>query len=234
LLIMSVLVAAVAVPAVAMAEPRHVAPDPNVRTGSTPTPTPTGSPAVTPTPSATPTPTATPSGTPTPAPTPAPAGCATLTAAPKDGNLAATVYTFSIKTRPDDLSVRRYAIDFGQGRGQELFRSAKVDHDFGQAGTYRVKASVQSEPEAVQVCELVITVGGSEQAAPAAAGQTLGTSTEHAAAATSAAQPRQLAETGPESVLGGAVGLGALGYATRYYLQSRRSLRTALKNPLKR
>jgi uncharacterized repeat protein (TIGR01451 family) len=203
-------------------------PTPTPSVTPTPTPTPSKTPTPTPTPSKTPTPTPTPSKTPTPTPTPTPKPgdftCAGLTAAPKGGDLNSLTYVFTVKpVVTGNVKVTGYQFEIVAENGSKKPISSDtnaVEFTFAQAGTYTVHAQVKTSAGTtaiVELCSVKLTVGPTDKTPqPTPPGESLGTSTT-------------LPETGPEAALGGAMGLGAIGFATRSYLRSRRSLLEALR-----
>jgi PKD repeat protein len=134
--------------------------------------------------------------------------------------LNSLVYTFTATPSVSgSVTVTGYLFDFGQGKGAESFDSKSVEHDFGQAGTYTVKAQIKTSAGTTAIadhCNVTLTVGPSDQTPPTTPpGQVLGTTTE-------------LPDTGA-GALAGLAGIGAMGYASRAYINSRRSLIGALR-----
>ena len=209
-------------------------PTPTPSKTPTPTPTPSKTPTPTPTPSKTPTPTPTPSKTPTPTPTPTPSVtptptptpsnlvCKELKATPKNGP-DSLEYTFVVTPTGDKTLLKSYHFEVVAENGAKKTidsPTGSIDFTFAQAGTYTVTGQLVTATETqaqVEACVVKLTVGPTNQTPqPTPPGETLGTSTE-------------LPATGPESALAGIGGLSALGYATRSYLRSRKSLVNTMK-----
>lgn len=195
-----------------------------VRATATTKPTPT--PTATPRPTSTPTPSVTP--TPTPTPTPAPSEsfkCVRLTATQPDKVAQPGTFRFSVTPEINNVTLTGYRFTVGQ-EGSDTPPDIKdidatnnfADYTLG-AGTWFVAAQVKTSAgitELSKTCSAIVTVAEAPTPSPTPTpvGQVLSAT---------------LPVTGPEAVLGGVAGLTAIGYATRGYLRSRKSLLEALR-----
>ena len=212
-----------------------------------PTPTPTPVPTPTPTP-VHPTPTPTPSVTPTPSPTPTPSeefSCGGLTSTAKsNGSLT---YTFTITPNVKNVTVTGYIFVITNAKG-EVVKSIMTDaaHNSAEytlptAGVYTVTGQVETNrgtTPVVELCTVKFTAGPSVTPTPTPSTPTPtptpgeceatpapGETGEVCGAATTPVLP----DTGA-TALGGIGGLGAIGYATRAYLMSKKSVIDSLRN----
>ena len=192
----------------------------------TPTPTPTPKPTLTPTPTPTPTPTTTP--TPTPTPTPEQSfACLALTPSQPDVTNHPDVFRFTVASKIVNVSLTGFRFTVSRelsGGGNTTPDVTDIDAtnnftDFtlGQ-GVWDVRAQVKTSAGITQIsdaCSAQVTVSApTPTPTPTPTGQVLSAS---------------LPATGPETLFGGVAGLTAIGYASRAYLRSRKSVLDALR-----
>ncbi len=211
---------------------------------ATPTPTATPTPSMTPTP--TPKPTPTPTVTPTPTPTPVEEfSCGGLAITPK--SVGSLEYTFTITPVTKNVTVTGYIYVVKNDKGVTVATLTSganhnsVGYTFPSAGNYSVTGQVvtnRGTTPVVELCSANVTAGPTVTPTPTPTPGTptptptpcttpeTGTTGEVCGASTG---PSTLPATGG-AALGGIGGIGAIGYATRAYLLSKKSLIDSLRN----
>lgn len=192
-----------------------------------PTPTPTPKPTATPTPTPTPTPVI----TPTPSPTPTPVesfACLKLTVSQPDEKNAPRTFRFTVDSKVENVALTGYRFGVSEEGASNAVDVQDIDEtqnftDYTLGGgnwtvTAQVKTSAGvtaiSAPCTAHVTVVETTPTPTITPTPTP-GQVLGTT--------------NLPSTGPEALLGGAIGLTAIGYTARGYFRSRNSVLDALR-----
>jgi hypothetical protein len=199
-----------------------------------PTPAPTPKPTPKPTPAPTPAPTLKPTTTPisTPTPTPIPEqsfACLLLTPTQPDQVNHPDVFRFTVNSQIKNVTLTGYRFTISKeitGGGNTTPDVKDIDAtknftDFTLGeGVWNVNAQVKTSAGITQItdaCSAQVTVTGPTSAptpTPTPTGQVLSAN---------------LPATGPETLFGGVAGLTAIGYASRAYLRSRKSVLDALR-----
>jgi hypothetical protein len=183
----------------------------------------------TPTPIPTPRPTPKPSPSPTTTPTPQQSfECVNIKASQPDSINQPGTFRFTILGSTSNVSVTGYRFTVhqeGATTSPDVSDTAATtnfaDFTFG-AGTWDVNGQVKTTAGITQISDECSTKVVVTQASPSPVPTPTPTPTGQVLGAT-------LPATGPETLLGGVGGLTAIGYATRGYIRSRKSLLDALR-----
>ncbi len=180
----------------------------------------------TPVPQPTPAPTPVPTPIPTPTPSPSPKSsfaCESLKVSQPDKTNKPSTFHFTVTPNVSNTTVTGYEFNFGDNSALSESDTASVDHAFA-AGTWNVTSIVKTpigNTPVSKVCSAKVTVAAPPTLSPTPTptpveqGQVLGAA---------------LPATGPEAALGGIAGLSAIGYASKSYLRSRKSLLSSLRH----
>jgi hypothetical protein len=203
-----------------------------------PKPTPSPSPSVKPTPSPTPSPTYSPTPSPTYSPTPSPTpsprqsfACVELIPAksatqPADKNRVN--FRFTITPDVDNVAITGYRFTFSDS-SQPVDTDANTpftERAFG-VGTFTVNGQVKTTAGTSAItdaCSATVTVT-KPPVSPSPSPVTPSPTPSPTGRVLGAALP----DTGPEAALGGMAGLTAIGFASRAYLRSRKSVIDAMR-----
>jgi hypothetical protein len=150
-------------------------------------------------------------------------------------DVSPTMWRFSVHARAENTTISGYRFSFSDSGAQATTDAGHPYTDKVKTSSpLKVRAQVLGNDGSVtpQTEQCSVTAGGTgaspaptRSASPAPTYSVTPTPSGQVLGAATPALP----DTGPEVALGGAVGLGIVGYAGRAYLRSRKALRDSLK-----